>query len=138
MKSQKSRITLLFFGLLVASTSLVGCGVPHKEVERRTAEAYRKGYGEGVSDERARCNAEVEQLKENHREEVSGLETKILGLKTITVTAIGVSGIVLTGGLISVAVILYRRRKRASETDPFDVWSYGKPPPSVTQEPMSE
>lgn len=129
--------------MIFASASFIGCGVPHQEVARRVAAAEQKGYSEGVQTERARCDAKVERLTEEHqqkeaalRSEVSSLENRNTLLKAAAVSAWGVTGLTLAGGLTVTTVFYVRRRRRNadSDADAADKWDYTKPPPSVTQE----
>jgi hypothetical protein len=124
--------SLALFGLLVGSSGLIGCSVPPEEVTRQTTAAYQHGYGDGERAEQARCEERVEKIEAANREEKAELEAKILWLETTTVTAVGMSGLLLLGGAAFGAVYFVRCKRR--EADDPDPWRYKKPPPSVVTE----
>jgi hypothetical protein len=124
-------------GLLLLSSSLVGCGVPQAEVDRQKAEAFDRGYSRGVLAEQKRCEAKIESIEAKHQATVDQLESEKTGLYWAGVgsgvfgasIAIGVGLFVLGAG----GAVVYRlsHKRRGAASDNYEP-TFRRPPPSVT------
>lgn len=125
-------------GLLLLSSSLVGCGVPQAEVDKQKAEAFDRGFSNGVLAEQKRCNEKIESIKTEHQAIVNQLENE----KTVLYWAgfgSGVFGvaIVFSSGLLVLgiggAIAYYLKQKGRKDTSNDFEQNFKRPPPSVTE-----